>query len=126
MDYDINGDFIRLWVPELMEIPGSKIHSPWLLSSGALAAAKVHLGENYPNPIIVAPEWSRHPKGGRVSILKCQRSKLKIKIKLIRAISHRMAVAEEVDHQNQEASVESTFTSKVQEAKSKKSAKKKL
>ncbi len=67
MDYDLDGNFIRIWVPELREIPGTKIHSPWLLSTGALSAAKVHLGENYPNPIIVAPEWSRHQKDGKVN-----------------------------------------------------------
>lgn len=67
MDYDLNGEFIRLWVPELKDIPGSKIHSPWLLSLGALSTANVHLGENYPQPIVVAPEWSRHQKGGKVT-----------------------------------------------------------
>lgn len=66
MDYDLDGNFIRLWCHELREIPGTKIHSPWLLSTGALSAAKVHLGENYPNPIVVAPEWSRHQKDGKV------------------------------------------------------------
>lgn len=67
MDYDLDGNFIRLWVPELKEIAGTKIHSPWLLSTGALSAAKVRLGENYPNPIVVAPEWSRHQKDVKVS-----------------------------------------------------------
>lgn len=66
MDYDLEGNYIRMWVPELKEIPGSKIHSPWMLSSGALSAAKIRLGDNYPNPVVVAPEWSRHQKGGKV------------------------------------------------------------
>ena len=66
MDYDLEGNYIRMWVPELKEIPGSKIHSPWMLSSGALSAAKIRLGDNYPNPVVVAPEWSRHQKGAKV------------------------------------------------------------
>lgn len=67
MDYDADGAFIRMWVPELKEIAGAKIHSPWLLSNDSLIAAKVCLGQNYPKPIVVAPEWSRHTnKSGRV------------------------------------------------------------
>ena len=66
MDYDLEGNYIRMWVPELKEIPGSKIHSPWMLSSGALSVAKIRLGDNYPNPVVVAPEWSRHQKGAKV------------------------------------------------------------
>ncbi len=69
MDYDLEGNYIRMWVPELKEIRGSKIHSPWMLSSGALSAAKIRLGDDYPNPVVVAPEWSRHQKGGKVSFL---------------------------------------------------------
>lgn len=65
MDYDLNGDFLRLWIPELKDIPSSQIHAPWLLSFGALSAAKVKLGESYPNPIVVAPEWNRHLKGNK-------------------------------------------------------------
>lgn len=67
MDYDLEGNFIHMWVPELREIPGSKIHSPWMLSSGALSAANVRLGQNYPNPVVVAPEWSRHQREGKES-----------------------------------------------------------
>lgn len=65
-DYDSNGEYTRLWVPELKQLPGVKIHTPWMLSAGALSTANVHLGENYPNPVIVAPEWSRH--SGKVVI----------------------------------------------------------
>jgi hypothetical protein len=39
-----------------------------MLSSGALSAAKIRLGDNYPNPVVVAPEWSRHQKGGKVNV----------------------------------------------------------
>ena len=59
-DYDVNGDYIKLWVPELKGLSAPQIHMPWMLSSGALSAAHISLGETYPNPIVVAPEWSRH------------------------------------------------------------------
>ncbi|XP_053569753.1 cryptochrome DASH [Bombina bombina] len=60
LDYDANGDYIRLWVPELEQIKGGDIHTPWALSNATLAHANVSLGETYPLPIVMAPEWSRH------------------------------------------------------------------
>jgi len=79
MDYDGDGEFVRMWVPEIARIPGGKIHVPWTLSSKELDNAGVSLGENYPKPVVLAPEWGRHtqksnkkpgyrdsnPKGGR-------------------------------------------------------------
>ena len=49
-----------MWVQELKGINGGKIHVPWTLSRGELEKAGVELGTNYPNPIVIAPEWSRH------------------------------------------------------------------
>ncbi|KAM5157863.1 cryptochrome DASH [Mantella aurantiaca] len=60
LDYDGNGDYIRLWVPELQQIKGGAVHTPWALSSSALAHANVTLGTTYPLPMVMAPEWSRH------------------------------------------------------------------
>ncbi|XP_039609456.1 cryptochrome DASH [Polypterus senegalus] len=60
LDYDGDGEYVRLWVPELKEIKGGDIHTPWALSSASLSHFNVHLNETYPSPIIVQPEWSRH------------------------------------------------------------------
>ncbi|PIO31814.1 hypothetical protein AB205_0058980, partial [Aquarana catesbeiana] len=60
LDYDGNGDYIRLWVPELQQIKGGDVHTPWALSGSALSHANVTLGKTYPLPIVMAPEWSRH------------------------------------------------------------------
>jgi len=57
LDYDPDGKYIRAWTPELKELHGSKIHIPWTLSPNELETAKVSLGETYPNPIVIAPEW---------------------------------------------------------------------
>lgn len=60
LDYDPDGDFVRLWVPELAGVKGAKVHTPWMLSASELRIAGVTLGENYPRPIVCPPEWSRH------------------------------------------------------------------
>ncbi|NXO93603.1 CRYD protein, partial [Certhia brachydactyla] len=60
LDYDGNGDYVRLWLPELQGIKGADIHTPWALSSAALSQAGVTLGETYPWPVVTAPEWNRH------------------------------------------------------------------
>uniref|UniRef100_A0A3Q3WT40 Cryptochrome DASH n=1 Tax=Mola mola TaxID=94237 RepID=A0A3Q3WT40_MOLML len=60
LDYDNNGDYIRQWVPELQGIKGADVHTPWTLSTAALSHAQVALGQTYPTPIVMAPEWSRH------------------------------------------------------------------
>ncbi|KAM8881871.1 cryptochrome DASH [Synchiropus picturatus] len=60
LDYDNNGDYVRLWVPELQKIRGRDAHTPWTLSLASLSHAEVTLGHTYPSPIVMAPEWSRH------------------------------------------------------------------
>jgi len=54
------GDYVRLWVPELQGVSGGSVHTVWTLGNNALAKAGVSLGETYPNPIVIAPEWARH------------------------------------------------------------------
>lgn len=63
------GDYVRQWVPELKEIRGSDVHTPWTLSSAALSHAHVSLGETYPSPVVIAPEWSRHVNKKPVGVL---------------------------------------------------------
>ncbi|MES3016423.1 MAG: DASH family cryptochrome, partial [Bacteroidota bacterium] len=31
-EFDPNGDYVRMWVPELAAVPGAKIHQPWTLT----------------------------------------------------------------------------------------------
>lgn len=60
MFLNLQGDYVRLWVPELKNISGGSVHTVWALSKNALSKAEISLGEDYPNPIVIAPEWARH------------------------------------------------------------------
>lgn len=40
-EYDPQGEYVRLWMPELAAIPGVQIHQPWKLSEAELAEYKL-------------------------------------------------------------------------------------
>ena len=52
-DYDLNGDYIRHWLPDLAEIPCPKIHEPWKMTPIEQQNYGVHIGVTYPAPIVV-------------------------------------------------------------------------
>lgn len=60
LDYDAEGNFVKTWVPELSKIPQSKIHVPWTMPDKEMQKLGFSLGQDYPKPIIIAPEWGRH------------------------------------------------------------------
>ena len=51
-NFDPEGDYVRRYVPELANMPGSHIHRPWDAPADMLAEAGVRPGENYPKPIV--------------------------------------------------------------------------
>ncbi|MEB3883898.1 DASH family cryptochrome [Lyngbya sp. CCY1209] len=51
-DYDPKGEYVRHWLPELSAIPASKIHAPWTLSNAEQRQFGVHLGVDYPHPMV--------------------------------------------------------------------------
>ena len=66
LDYDPNGEFIKMWVPEIAQLAESnaknkgKIHFPWKVNQPDLQKANVQLGVTYPRPFLIAKEWERY------------------------------------------------------------------
>jgi hypothetical protein len=73
-DYDEQGDYVRLWCPELSNVPAPKVHTPWQLSQQERSEFKLDVlpypqvrgsspgaGNVYPSPI---KENSPGPTGG--------------------------------------------------------------
>jgi deoxyribodipyrimidine photo-lyase len=54
-NYDRNGDYVRLMIPELQAIKGFDIHQPWDLSTSQLRNLKIQLGHTYPQPLRKIP-----------------------------------------------------------------------
>lgn len=50
--FDVNGDYVRAFVPELAKLDAAFIHRPFEAPPALLAAAGVKLGETYPLPIV--------------------------------------------------------------------------
>ncbi|WP_284727904.1 MULTISPECIES: cryptochrome/photolyase family protein [Alphaproteobacteria] len=50
--FDINGDYVRTFVPELARLGSAFIHRPFEAPKATLSAAGIVLGETYPLPIV--------------------------------------------------------------------------
>lgn len=55
--YDVKGDYVKLWLPELGRVPIEKIHRPDTLTDEEQAASCLKLGFNYPKPMIPTSKW---------------------------------------------------------------------
>ncbi len=51
-DYDLQGDYVKHWLPELANLPASKVHEPWKLLPVEEQRFGVKLGVDYPTPIV--------------------------------------------------------------------------
>jgi deoxyribodipyrimidine photo-lyase len=50
--FDPEGAYVKMWVPELGNLPGAWIHQPWAAPTLVLTEAGITLGKTYPRPII--------------------------------------------------------------------------
>lgn len=50
--FDLDGSYVRSWVPELARLSSKFIHAPWTAPSAILAGSGVQLGITYPQPIV--------------------------------------------------------------------------
>ena len=60
LTYDLHGDYVRHWLPELASLDETKIHKPWKLNSQQQRQFGVMLGKNYPNPMVDFWESIQH------------------------------------------------------------------
>jgi deoxyribodipyrimidine photo-lyase len=61
-DYDQHGDYVRLWLPELKDVPTQFVHQPWKMTQFQQMECNCRLGVDYPNPI--AQPFYPNPKDG--------------------------------------------------------------
>lgn len=68
-DYDFGGDYVRLWCPELKNVPDKYVHEPWKMSEALMeeCGVKIGPGRDYPSPIVdpnVQPRIMNNGGGG--------------------------------------------------------------
>jgi deoxyribodipyrimidine photo-lyase len=52
LKFDIDGEYVRKYVPELSKLPNKYLFNPWEASQEILDKANIELGKNYPKPIV--------------------------------------------------------------------------
>lgn len=50
--FDLDGTYVRRWVPELERMPTKYLHRPWAAGHAELVRSGVELGKTYPHPIV--------------------------------------------------------------------------
>lgn len=57
--YDGDGDYVKLWCPELTELPTEVVHHPDTLSDADQSRHGVKLGVQYPTPLVPSERWRK-------------------------------------------------------------------
>jgi deoxyribodipyrimidine photo-lyase len=50
--FDPNGDYVRMWIPELSVVPDDFIHKPWQMSEAQQRNLGIQIGKDYPLPMV--------------------------------------------------------------------------
>jgi deoxyribodipyrimidine photo-lyase len=50
--FDVDGEYVKKWLPQLSKLPKKFIHEPWKADSRTLEYCGLELGKNYPNRIV--------------------------------------------------------------------------
>ncbi len=62
MDHDLDGVFIKTWVPELRQVDAMHIHEPWKMTALEQEYCGVKIGEEYPEPIVDLVESGKNAR----------------------------------------------------------------
>jgi deoxyribodipyrimidine photo-lyase len=57
--YDPDGTYVKHWIPQLAPLPPEKVHQPELLSFSEQQSLRVHIGGNYPKPLVNTRKWQK-------------------------------------------------------------------
>lgn len=52
LDHDPQGRFVRQWLPALRRVPDSWLLEPWRMPVSVQQACGVHLGQEWPQPLV--------------------------------------------------------------------------
>jgi len=58
-DYDPQGRYVKLWIPELESLPSYLVHQPWIMTSAQSDLYGIRCGNNYPCPLV---EFKKYEK----------------------------------------------------------------
>ena len=61
-DYDLDGAYVKLWLPELAAVPADRVHEPSTLTSADQTRFAVRIGVDYPRPVVDLFESARANK----------------------------------------------------------------
>lgn len=57
--YDPDGQYVKTWLPELSDVPSSKIHDPHSMSFQEQEEHHVRIGDDYPEAVVEPEKWKR-------------------------------------------------------------------
>ena len=50
--FDSQGNYVRLFVPEIASLPNKYLFNPWTTPKKILEECRIELGKNYPKPVV--------------------------------------------------------------------------